>query len=63
MWAAIEVARALLAGHMAGGASLVLHIALGVIVYPVALVLISPIILGDLKAALAKMRPTASQSR
>lgn len=60
MWVAIEVARALLTDHLAVGASLVLHIALGVIVYPVALVLISPIILGDLKTVLAKMRPTAS---
>lgn len=63
MWVAIEVVRASLAGHLAGGASLVLHVALGAVVYPVALVLISPIILGDLKAVLAKMRPAASQSR
>lgn len=62
MWLVIEVARALLAGHLAGWASLVSHIALGAIVYPVALVLISPIILGDFKAVLAKIRPTVSQS-
>lgn len=63
MWIAIEIARALLAGQLAGGVSLALHIALGIIVYPVALALLSPTILVDLKAVLAKMRPTSSQSR
>ncbi|MEO8417797.1 MAG: lipopolysaccharide biosynthesis protein [Methylophilaceae bacterium] len=60
MWVVIEVARALLTGHLAGGVGLVSYIALGAIVYPVALVLISPIILGDFKVVLAKIRPTAS---
>jgi len=62
MWGAIEVARVLLAGHLAGWASLVWYITLGVIVYTLVLVLSSPIFLGDLKAVLIKLRPTVIQS-
>lgn len=56
MWAVIEAARTLLVNQLTVGASLVLHITTGAIMYPVILVLISPIILDDFKAVLTKMR-------
>ncbi len=63
MWLSIEISRAFLVGAIEGGmGELTLHIALGAIVYPLVLIVVSPMLLDDVKTVIAKMRPTAKET-
>lgn len=59
MWIAVEAASAFATSHWTTGARLASHILLGMLVYPLALALIAPIFLADIKSVFDKFRPSA----